>query len=116
MRGDLVDRTRRFAIEIIRFADSFPRGRTTEIISRQLVRAATAVGANYRAACRARSRADFISKITIVEEESDEVAYWLEIVKDLNLTNNASAEALAKEANELTAIFVASAKTAKRNA
>jgi len=78
------------------------------------MRAASSVGANYRAACRARSKADFISKITIVEEETDECQYWLELLQELGNHKPASLEILLKEAKELTAIFTASGKTAKR--
>jgi len=115
MRGDLIDRTKKFAVDVIRFSEGLPRGRTTEIIARQLIRAASSVGANYRAACRARSRADFVSKITIVEEESDEVMYWLELLRDLGYVRKESVDNLVNESSELTAIFVSSAKTARRN-
>jgi len=115
MRGDLIDRTKKFAVDVIRFSEGLPRGRTTEIIARQLIRAASSVGANYRAACRARSRADFVSKITIVEEESDEVMYWLELLRDLGYVPKESVDNLVNESSELTAIFVSSAKTARRN-
>ena len=116
MKGDLGERTKRLAIEVIRLLDSLPRDRTTDILARQMIRAASAVGANYRSACRARSRADFISRITIVEEEADEVMYWAELLFDLRVISEAQYSPIAREANELTAIFVSSAKTARRNA
>jgi four helix bundle protein len=74
---DFRDRTKRFAIEVIRFADTLPRTWTSAVVSKQMVRCGTSVGANYRAACRAKSRADFIAKMGIVEEECDEVIYWI---------------------------------------
>ena len=78
-KDELKRRTRRFALEVIWLVDSLPRTRTTEIVGRQLLRSGTSVGANYRAACRARSPADFISKMGIVEEEADESIYWMEL-------------------------------------
>jgi four helix bundle protein len=108
-------RTKEFALRILKFADALPRDRSTEIIGKQLTRAATSVGANYRAACRARSKADFISKITIVEEEADECLYWLELLLEINEANRQEIVTLMTEADELTAIFTASGKTAKRN-
>ena len=79
------------------------------------MRSATSVGANYRAACRARSQADFISKITIIEEEADESCYWLELICDAELIEKEKLNDIMKEADELTAIFTASGKTAKEN-
>lgn len=83
------------------------------MIGYQMLRCATSVGANYRAACRARSQADFISKITVVEEESDESGYWLELIIESGLMKEERVKDLLKEANELTAIFTASGKTAR---
>lgn len=79
MTKDGLKRRRRFALDVIRLGDSLPRSRATEVIGRQLLRAATSVGANYRAACRARSSADFVSKMGTVEEEADESMYWMEL-------------------------------------
>jgi len=111
----LKDRTKNFAIEVIKVVQSMPKDRTSEILAKQLVRAATSVGANYRSACRARSKADFISKISIVEEEADEVQYWMELVMSLNVLPDQQLARLYREASELTAIFTASRQTAKRN-
>ncbi len=111
----LKKRTKEFAIRVLRLVDSLQRGRSEDILGRQLVRAATSIGANYRAACKARSRADFISKITIVEEEADETQYWLELLIELGKSDQPEITALLEEAKELTAIFTASGKTAKRN-
>jgi four helix bundle protein len=106
-------RTKMFALEIIRFTDSLPRSRAGEVLGKQLLRSATSIGANYRAACRARSKADFISKITIVEEEADESLYWLELISESKLVENDQPHHLMQEAGELTAIFTASGKTAR---
>ncbi len=84
-----------------------------EIIARQLMRSATSVGANYRAACRAKSRADFIAKMSIVEEEADESLYWLDLLDDLQPQPDSDAAALRQEASELVAIAVSSRKTAR---
>lgn len=111
---ELKRRTKEFAINIIRFGDSLNTNGTTSIIGKQLIRAATSVGANYRAACRARSKADFISKITIVEEEADECQYWLELHTETGKSDLKSVQRLLTEAGELTAIFTSTGKTAKR--
>ena len=108
-------RTKEFALRVLRLLDSIPHGRIEDVLVRQLAKAATSVGANYRAACRARSKGDFISKITIVEEEADETQYWLELLMDLGRANPTEIVALIEEAKELTAIFTASGKTAKHN-
>jgi len=110
---DLKKRTKKFAVDIIHLVDSLSVDRTTNILGKQLIRAATSVGANYRAACRGRSKADFISKITIVEEEADECQYWLELLAETGKSNSESIQPLLKEAGELTAIFTATGKTAK---
>jgi four helix bundle protein len=99
---------------VIRLTESLPKGRMGDVIGRQLLRSATSVGANYRAACRARTQVEFASKIGIVEEEADESAYWLELIVESGLLPAARVEDLLAEANELVAIFVASARTAKR--
>ena len=112
---ELKKRTKEFALRVLRFVDSLPQSKSVNIISKQLTRAATSVGANYRAACKARSKADFISKITIVEEEADETQYWLELLIDLEYGDQQQVVGLLEEAKELTAIFTASGKTAKHN-
>jgi four helix bundle protein len=111
---DLKHRTKAFALRVIRLVEALPKSRTGDVISRQLLRAATSVGANYRAACRARSQVEFAAKIGIVEEEADEAAYWLELIVESGLLPAAKVQELLAEANELIAIFVASARTAKR--
>ena len=112
---ELKDRTRKFGLAIIKLSMQIPKSRVADIMYRQLLRAGTSVGANYRAACRARSRADFISKIGIVEEESDESQYWLELMADSGLMKKEELAFLIREADELTAIFASSRKTAKDN-
>ena len=106
--AELRERTKRFAIEIIRFSSSLPRTDERRLIKRQIVRAGTAVGANYRAVCRSRSRRDFIAKLGVVIEETDETSYWLEILVDAELVRASAAQALRSEADELTRIFVTS--------
>ncbi len=110
---ELKIRSRKFAVYVLNFVDTLPNRRSANIIGNQLGRSASSVAANYRAACRARSDAEFISKIGIVEEEADESTFWLDILPD---THNASSDIVApllQEARELTAIFTASSKTAK---
>lgn len=79
-KRDLKERTKNFALKVIRVVEMLPKGRITDILGRQLMKAGTSVGANYRAACRAKSTADFISKMGIVEEEADETIYWMELL------------------------------------
>ncbi len=100
---------------IVKLADDLPNTKAGHIIGNQIIRSGTSVAANYRAACRARSNADFISKITIVEEECDESLFWLELINEANLISNEKLKRLLQEADELTAIFTASGKTAKLN-
>jgi len=110
---ELKERTKQFALSIIRLVSSIPRKPETDVIRHQIIRSATSIGANYRAACRARSRAEFISKIGIVEEEADETAYWLELLNESGLAKPAQVTKLLEEARELVAIFSASRRTAK---
>ena len=110
--NEMKQRTKRFALEIIRLVAELPKSTEGRIVAGQLVRCATSVGANYRAACRAKSKADFISKLGIVEEEADESCYWLEIITEGELLPEETVRDLLNEANEITAIIVASRKTA----
>ncbi len=98
---------------VIEFVGAFPRGRSVDIIARQLVRSATSVGANYRAVCRARSTADMIAKLGVVLEEADETAYWLEILLESGLVSGQRLDELKTEADEIVAMTVASIKTLK---
>ncbi|MSR77468.1 MAG: four helix bundle protein [Candidatus Omnitrophica bacterium] len=109
---DLKERTKKFAIGIIHFIEDLPKEFVMGIIARQLVRCGTSVGANYRSACRAKSKPDFISKMGIVEEEADEVMYWLELLPKARIKND-EWECLYKEADQLVAIAVASIKTSR---
>ena len=111
---DLRARTKEFAKRIIRLCRALPRTEESFLIRRQLFRCGTSVGANYRAACRGRSRADFIAKLGIVLEEADETLCWLEIIVETNIVAKKKLlEPLMKENDELIAIFVASINTAK---
>jgi four helix bundle protein len=112
---NLKDRTKSFALRIIKLVDSLPQKQTAQIIGKQLIRCGTSVGANYRASCRARSQADFISKMGIVEEESDESLFWMELLVESGIVKEELLKDLMKEADELTAIFTASGKTAREN-
>ncbi|MEP6602667.1 MAG: four helix bundle protein [Spartobacteria bacterium] len=110
--AELKQRTKKFALRILDLADSLPQNRSGNVIAGQIVRSGTSVAANYRALCRAKSRADFINKTSIVEEEADESCFWLELLIERQLLSAKRVQPLLKEANELTAIFVASRKTA----
>lgn len=111
---EMKSRTKAFALRVIRLVESLPPSRTSDVIGRQLLRAGTSVGANYRAVRRAKSKADFINKLTIVEEESDESAYWMELLIDSDIVKPQRLEPLLNEADEITAIIVATARTARR--
>jgi four helix bundle protein len=108
-------RTRQFHIDVIMFCKDFPKTAAGFEIAKQLLRSAGSVAANYRASARAKSKADFINKIQIVIEESDESHYWLEVIEEAQIKSGIETERLIKEANELTAIFTATNKTAKAN-
>ena len=111
--GELKQRTKDFGKRVIKLIESLPKNMTTSVIGRQLLRSATSVGANYRAVCRAKSRADFIAKLGIVEEECDESLYWLEMLVETNQIKSTLVSNLMKEGEEILAIVVASAKTAR---
>jgi four helix bundle protein len=113
-KAELKQRTFDFAVRVVRLVESLPRTSTAQVIGRQLLRAGTSVGANYRAAKRGRSRAEFIAKLGIVEEECDETIYWIEILIALGVVKDSVAIELRKEADELVAITVASIKTARQ--
>jgi len=111
--GELQRRTKTFALSVIRLTDQLPRARAADVIGRQLLRSGTSVAANYRSACNARSVADFVSKMGVVEEEADESQFWLELLRESGLLTGTTVEALLREANELTRIAAASSKTAR---
>ena len=110
---ELKARTKSFALRVIKLVDAMPRSLAAEVIGKQLLRSATSVGANYRAACRAQSHAEFAAKLSIVVEEADETVYWLELLRESRLLKPERLAKILKEANELVAIAVASRKTAK---
>lgn len=111
---ELKKRTKKFALDVIKLVESLLRTKTANIIGGQLLRSATSVGANYRSACRAQSHAHFISKMNIVLEEADESLYWLELIIESGLVRKDVVKDLINQANELTAIFTASIKTARK--
>ena len=106
-------RTRRLGVECVHLCRRLPREPATEPLVRQLVRAATSVGANYRASCRGRSINEILSKLSIVEEEADETAYWLEVMTESQVVTRDSVAALHREANEIVAMVVSSKRTLK---
>jgi four helix bundle protein len=112
---ELQDRTKRFAIAVIQFFSRLPKMEPARILGRQLIRSGTSVAANYRAACRARSAADFISKISIVAEEADETLFWLELIVESRLLEARTVEPLIAGCAELLKVFSASLATAKAN-
>ena len=113
-RAEFRKRTFEFGIRCIRLEESLPNSPVAQTITRQLIRAATSVGANYRAAIRSRSRADFVSKTGIVEEECDEAVYWIEVILELGFVAEKRTKELLQEANEILAITVSSIKTARK--
>ena len=110
---DLRLRTKAYALRVIALVESLPRNPAVAVIGRQLLRSGTSVGANYRAARRAKSPADFIAKMSIVEEEADESGYWLELLAESHLVPPEQLHDLMVESNELVAITVASINTAR---
>src|SRR6266513_5479213 len=111
-KHELQDRTKQFALRVLKLIDVLPRTAAGRAIANQLVRAASSVGANYRSACRARSRAEFAAKLGIAVEEADESLYWLELVRDGKLVPENKLSLLLKEADELTAILASGRKSA----
>ncbi len=110
---ELRERTKRFAISIVRLFRSLPRSDEARVIGRQLLRSATSVAANYRAVCRARSKAEFIAKIGVVVEEADETVFWLELLVESGIVPKDRVAAVLAEAQEILAIVAASQRTAK---
>lgn len=110
---ELRKRTKAFAVRIVKLCRALPENREGDVFGRQLLRAGTSVGANYRAAGRSRSKADFVSKITVVLEEADETVFWLEMLRESGLIPAHRLGPLLDEANQLVAIFSASRRTAK---
>lgn len=107
----LKERTKQFVLDAIKFYQELPKTEESKLIGRQFIRSSSSVGANYRAACRSRSKAEFHSKISIVVEEADETAFWLEILTDSGIVSNVKTNHLLKEANEILAIVAKARKT-----
>jgi len=111
---ELRDRTKAFAIRIVKLYRLLPRTADSQVVGKQLLRCGTSVAANYRAACRGRSRAEWIAKIGLVVEEADETVFWLEMLSDCGIVTSQRCQDILKEARELSAIFTATQHTAKR--
>ena len=111
----LKERTKQFAIRIVRLFRSLPKTEEARISGRQVLRSGTSVAANYRAVCRARSKAEFVAKIGTVVEEADETVFWLELLIETGTISRSRTDGLLKEANELLAVFAASQRTARKN-
>jgi len=108
---ELKQRTKAFALRVILLAEALPTTITGKTIANQIIRSGTSVAANYRAACRSRSNAEFTAKLGTVIEEADETAFWMEMITEAGILPKERVDSLLQEANELTAIFVASRKT-----
>lgn len=104
-------RTKELALRIIKLVSSLPKNTVGDVIGKQLIRSGTSVGANYRAACRARSTAELIAKLRIVEEETDECLYWMELIVEAKLVDASNLRSIMSETNEILAMTVASIKT-----
>jgi four helix bundle protein len=111
----LPHRTKKFAVRVIGLCQALPKNSEGQVIAKQLLRAGTSVGANYRATCRSRSRAEFIAKLGVVIKEADETMYWIELVSELKLLKTELVTPLYKEAEELTRICVAARQTSRRS-
>ena len=114
-KHELLARTKSFALRSLKLVDHLPRTMSGRAIGNQFVRSATSVGANYRAACRSRSSAEFAAKLGIVAEEADESVYWLELISESKLLPDLKVRDLLTEANELTAIFTSARRTSVKN-
>lgn len=110
---DFKNRTKAFALRVIRLTEALPKNQTANVIDKQLLRCGTSVGANYHAACRARSNPEFIAKMGIVEEECDESMYWMELIVEAGLMEEKLLIDLKNEANEILSMVIASIKTAR---
>jgi four helix bundle protein len=113
--GELKLRLKSMALRVIRLVQSLPRNVTADVLGKQLIRSATSVAANYRSACKARSRSDFLSKLGIVEEEADETQLWIEMIADSGMIKPERVKNLLTEVNEIVAIIAASRITLKKN-
>ena len=111
MQEQIKKRTKQAGLEVIKLIDELPGKPSAWANSKQIIRSSTSIGANYRAACLAKSSADFINKLKIVEEEADETQYWLEVLEESKLINSGRIETIKKDVNEIVSIVVASIKT-----
>ncbi|PZR76979.1 MAG: four helix bundle protein [Chthoniobacterales bacterium] len=114
-KKEFLKRTMNFGLRVIRLVNSLPKQQVAQVLGNQLLRAGTSVGANYRAAVRGKSRADFIAKMGIVEEECDETLYWMEMLSESHLVKPDLLHDLVNEGNQILSIVVASIRTARRN-
>lgn len=114
-KNQLIDRYKKFTLDVVRFCNTLPKETAFFVFAKQVIRCSSSMGANYRAACRAKSTADFINKLKIVEEETDESVYFLELIEELLTENKTESQRLIKEADELLRIVVTSLKTARFN-
>ena len=112
---DFKQRTKAFALRIIKLVDKLPQSRAADVLGKQLLRSGTSVAMNYRAACRARSPAEFRAKLGVVEEEADESSGWIELLAEAGLVKSKLVADLLKESNEITAMVVASIRTSRKN-
>lgn len=112
-KQDFAKRTMLFGLRVIRLVESLPKSQAAYVIGNQLLRAGTSVGANHRSALRGKSRADFIAKLAIVEEECDEALYWMQMLIEASIVGASRLGELMNEANEIIAIVVSSIKTAR---
>ena len=116
MNPDIMKKkTKVFALKILKLVEALPKTSTARIINNQIVRCGTSVASNYRSACRARSKVEFIAKLGIVEEEADETLFWLELIEESEMLPSNYLQELKREANEITAIVVTSCKSARTN-
>ena len=112
-QDEMKTRTKKFALRVIKLVESLPKTKTADVIGRQLLRSGTSVGANYRAACRGKSTADFISKLSIVEEEADESMFWMELLIEAEIVKETLLSNLLDEANQILSMIVSTIKTSK---
>jgi four helix bundle protein len=115
-KEEMQARTKKFALRVIKAVQSLPNDRVANVLGSQLLRSGTSVGANYRAVCRAKSAADFVNKLKIVEEEGDESLFWMELLIESGITPQQKLGALMKEADEIVSIVVAALKTTRSGA
>ena len=115
MQEQIKYRTKQIGLKVIKLIDDLPNKPSAWAVAKQIVRSSTSIGANYRAACRAKSIPDFINKLKIVEEETDETLYWLEMLEESSLVQKDKISDLLKETNEVLSIIVASINTSKKN-